>query len=541
MQDWRKRKTRARAVIALALSFAVPLAAAADDDFEAACDALAGLASADYRIDAAEWQKADRQSADPAGVEQSLPAHCLFRAVLDPRPAEAENLSYGVGFELRLPAEWNGRFLFQGGGGFNGSLSPALGSLQGAPSALGRGFAVVTHDGGHRAPSAVDVRFGVDQQARLDFAYQSVEKTTEAAKAIIDQFYGRAPNYSYFMGCSTGGREAMLAAQRLPLEFDGVVSGNAARDFSRLVVNQVYSLQTVHRIAPRDANGQVRYSQVFSDAQLQGLRSAVLEQCDALDGLADGLINDFQACPFDPASQQCDTEATGVAGESQVCLSAEQVGALHDIFGGARNSSGEALYGSFAYDTGIAGSAWRGMHLGSGDGMPANAILGRDSLRGYVLTPPDFDFDPLSFDFDTDMARTRESAIITDASGILHSTFAGRGSKMIVYHGLSDQAMSTGSLIEWYEDLLPRDADGPQDWARLFLVPGMTHCGGGEATDNFDTLSAIQAWVEEGRAPESIIATGAALPDISRPLCPYPQVARYDGGDESDAASFSCR
>src|SRR5690606_26128844 len=144
--------------------------------------------------------------------------------------------------------------------------------------------------------SSVDVRWGVDQQARLDFAYQSVAKTTDAAKAIVDRFYGRAPEYSYFMGCSTGGREAMLAAQRLPLEFDGVVSGNAARDFTRLVVNQVYSLQTVNRIAPRNDAGQPLYAQSFTDAQLQNLRSAVLEQCDALDGLADGMINDFQAC-----------------------------------------------------------------------------------------------------------------------------------------------------------------------------------------------------------------------------------------------------
>ena len=181
------------------------------------------------------------------------------------------------------------------------------------------------------------------------------------------------------------------------------------------------------------------------------------------------------------------------------------------------------------------------MHLGNGEGVPANGILGRDSLRGYILTPADFEFDPLSFDFDEDMSLTYETAAINDATGTLHSTFANKGGKMIVYHGLSDQAMSTGSLLQWYENLLPSTAKGPQEWARLFMVPGMTHCGGGEATDNFDMLTAIQDWVEEGQAPDRVIASGAAMPGITRPLCPYPQVARYEGGDESDAASFVCR
>lgn len=526
-----------KTLLAMGLTLAAPMAAAADAGLQAACSALAGLATDNYRVDTAEWVPAGPVPAGPGGATRELPAHCLFRAVLDPRPSGLENLSYGVGFELRLPADWNGRFVFQGGGGLNGVLSPAFGSLQGSPAALDRGFAVVTHDGGHRAPSSIDVRFGLDQQARLDFAYQSVAKTTTAAKAIVDRFYGRQPEYSYFMGCSTGGREAMLAAQRLPLEFDGVVSGNAARDFTRLVVNQIYGLQTVHRIAPRNAEGQPMYSQSFSNEQLQNLRSAILAQCDALDGLADGMINDFQACRFDPASQQC---GVGNAG-ANVCLSSEQVGALKDLFAGARNSKGEELYGSFAWDTGIAGSAWRGMYLGNGDGVPANGILGRDTLRGYILTPADFDFDPLSFDFDRDLPRTFETAAINDASGILHSTFAERGSKLIVYHGLSDQGMSTGSLLKWYDSLLPRTAEGPQDWARLYLVPGMTHCGGGESTDTFDMLSAIQDWVENDRAPDRVIATGASFPGVTRPLCPYPLVARYEGGNENDAASFSCR
>jgi feruloyl esterase len=157
------------------------------------------------------------------------------------------------------------------------------------------------------------------------------------------------------------------------------------------------------------------------------------------------------------------------------------------------------------------------------------------------MTPARPDLDPLDFDFDRDMALTAETAAINDAIGTLHSSFAGRGGKLIVYHGLSDQGMSAGALTDWYAGLTPRDDSGPQDWARLYFVPGMLHCSGGQATDSFDMLTAIQAWVEDDVAPDRVLASGRALPGVTRPLCPYPSVARYDGGDPNDAASFSCR
>ena len=398
-----------------------------------------------------------------------------------------------------------------------------------------RGFAVVSTDGGHRGRNAIDSRFAVDQQARLDFAYQSVPRATREAKALVNRYYGRKPDYSYFMGCSTGGREAMMAAQRMPLEFDGIVAGNAAFNFSRLVANQVWSLQQVAKVAPRDAAGKPLYSQAFSDAQLKGVAAAVLKQCDALDGLADGMINDQKACRFDPASVSCS------AGGGADCLSTAQVDALKAIFGGTKNSKGESLYGAFPWDTGIGGAAWRGMHFGNGNGVPANAMLGADTLRNYVLTPAQPDLDALTFDFDRDMVRTTESAAITDAVATQHSTFAARGGKLIIYHGLSDQGMAAGPLTQWYERVTPADGGGPQAWARLFLVPGMTHCGGGQSTDQFDMLTAIQGWVEKGQAPDRVVASGQAFPGKTRPLCPYPLVARYQGGNADDQQSFSCR
>jgi Tannase and feruloyl esterase len=521
----------------LALTFG-QLAHASDTEQRSACSSLASLSAADFKVQTAEWVGATRLTVGPAGTALEVPDHCLFRVTLDPRPSDLDNMSYGTGIELRLPANWNGRFLFQGGGGLNGVLLPAVGAVGAFPSALARGFAVVSTDSGHRGKNALDSRFGVDQQAKLDFAYQAVARTTVQAKSLIARFYGKQPDRSYYMGCSTGGREAMLAAERLPLEFDGVVAGNPSYNLTRVAVNQIWSLQTVARIAPQDATGKPDLSRAFSDEQLKSISAAVLRECDALDGLRDGMINDFQACRFDPKSMVCGKHGAPAAGQ---CLAAAQADALTAIFGGARNSRGEPLYGTFPYDTGIASGAWRGMHLGSGGNPPANATLGRDTLRNFAMTPPAPDLDPLRFDFDRDLPRTYETAAINDAVGTLHTSFAGQGGKMIVYHGLSDQAMATGVLTDWYEHLTPRDAQGPQAWARLFLVPGMTHCGGGQSTDQFDMLTAIQEWVENDRAPDRIVATGKAFPGVTRPLCPFPKVARFDGGEANDERSFSCR
>jgi feruloyl esterase len=530
------------ACITVAVSFmrvsSFPALAGDEAESRKACESLAALSTQDFKIEKSEWVVASRVPAGPGGAAMEAPSHCLFRVLLDSRPSGIEGVSYGTGIELRLPLAWNGRLLFQGGGGLNGSLNPAYGTVSGFPSALARGFAVVSTDGGHRGRSGVDSSFAVDQQAKLDFAYQAVQRTTREAKSLIQRYYGRKPDYSYYMGCSTGGREAMMAAQRLPLEFDGVVSGNASFNLTRVAMNQIWSLQTVTRIAPKDANGKPKLFEAFTDAQLKAVADGVLNQCDELDGLKDGMINDFKNCSFDPASLKCGSD---VGSRAPACLSEQQIEGLKDIVGGARNPRGESLYGATPYDTGIAQPAWRQMHLGTATSAPANASLGRDTLRLFSMTPSNPDFDPLRFDFDRDMDLLAETAAINDAVATLHTTFAGRGGKMILYHGLSDQAMWTGALTQWYERLTPRDSQGPQSWARLFLVPGMTHCGGGQSTDQFDMLTAIQQWVEQGQAPDRVIASGRAFPGKTRPLCPYPKVARYDGGNPDDQKSFACR
>ena len=521
-------------LVLLSSSFAL----ADDAEIRAACKSLIPLNTEKFRVEAQEWVVSSTLPAGPGGMTTEVPSHCLFRFVLNPRRSSIEGVSFGTGIELRLPQKWNGRLLFQGGGGLNGVVNPAVGPVPGFPSALARGFAVVSTDGGHRGRSAIDSSFAADQQAKLDFAYQALARTVREVKALINHYYGQQPDYSYFMGCSTGGREAMMAAQRLPLEFDGVVSGNASFNLTRVAVNQIWSLQTVTRIAPRDAAGQPQLYRAYTDKQLEAVSNAVLRECDALDGLKDGMINDFKACGFDPAALRCKSKNDADNGQ---CLSEQQVTGLKDIFGGARNSRGESLYGAYTFDTGIAEPVWRGMHLGTAASPPANATLGRDTLRLFSMTPPNPHLDPLKFDFDRDMTATAETAAINDAVATMHTTFAGHGGKMIVYHGLSDQAMSVGALLDWYEKLTPEKNGGPQSWARLFLVPGMTHCGGGKSTDRFDMLNAIQEWVEKGTAPDRVVASGKAFPGITRPLCPYPKVARYVSGNPNDEKSFVCR
>ncbi len=474
----------------------------------------------------------------PGSPVISLPEHCLFRAVISPR-SSAAGQRLGVGFELRLPTSWNGRFVFEGGGGLDGVLNPAVGGLGGRahPAALAQGFAVVTTDGGHRGASLMDGRFAFDQQARIDYAYGALEKTTWAAKGLIRAFYGRDPDHSYFVGCSNGGRQALIAAERLPLEFDGIVAGDPSFRLAWTNVDQVWNEVVLARGAPKGADGRPIVSRALSPGDLKLVAEAVLRDCDGKDGLKDGMIDDFAACRFDPASLTCR------GGKTPGCLTAIEVRTLEALMEGPHDSRGRSLYAAFPYDSGIGGNAFRQMHFGSsatGDLNAADATLGFDSLRYYAMTPPDPSFDPMKFDFDRDTARVLETSKQNDADAAFLTTFAHRG-KLLLYHGLSDQGLSPLDTLDWYQRLAASTGGRTQDWARLYMVPGMTHCAGGLATDEFDVLEAIQAWVERDEAPDRIVASGKSFPGVTRPLCPYPKVARYEGGDPASEKSFVCR
>ena len=501
------------------------------------CQALAALARPNLVIDNVELVAAGPAPGPPGAPERMLPAHCKVRATINPRTGVGGR-EYGIGYELRLPLEWSGRFMFQGGGGLDGVIGAAVGTVANSaqPPALTRGFAVVSTDNGHSG-SPIDSSFGFDQQARVDYAYNGIAEVTREAKAMVQTFYGQAADYSYFIGCSNGGRQALMASQRLPLEFDGVVAGDPAMSFSRLGLGQVWNMQQLARIAPRDEAGRPIYAQAFSEGDLQLVRGAVLDQCDALDGLADGMINDWQGCGFTPRSLTCSADS------GEHCLSAEKVEVLETLMQGPRSSSGEHLYGPFTWDTGIASAAWRGIRMGSsatGEANSGDATLGLGMFTLLQLTPPDPDWDPLApYDMDELVRRIRYQGGIGDADSPFLSTFA-LDSKMIVYNGMSDQGMSTPHLVRWYEDMVAATGEPGREAVRFFGVPGMTHCGGGEATDQFEMLDAIVDWVEHDRAPDRIVATGSSFPGLSRPLCPYPQVARYTGGDPASADSFTC-
>jgi len=333
----------------------------------------------------------------------------------------------------------------------------------------------------------------------------------------------------------------MMAAQRFPAEFDGIVAGAPAFRLTRAAIAQIWDTQAFLRAAPRDAEGRPVLAAAFSEGDLRLVAESVLRACDAADGLADGSVDAIAACRFEPASLRCAGEKAGA------CLAPAQVEALARAFGGARDGQGRALYSGWNWDAGIAAPGWRAWKLGTSQTAVPNArntTLGPPALGYYFLTPPEPELDPLRFDFGRDPPRTVQTEAINDPTSTMLSTFVARGGRMLVYHGNSDPVFSTQDLVAWWQELA-RDNGGAAalaGWARLFLVPGMTHCGGGPALDDFDPLAAIEAWVERGEAPDRLAARGAAFPGRSRPLCPWPLEARHaGGGDAQEAGSFACR
>ena len=493
---------RAIAVIAIVASGAAPLAHAAQP-----CAALGKFSLPEHRVVIRQAQEVTT----PA-------AHCRVDGVIDERTGR-DGKPYGIGFAVALPANWNGRFLFQGGGGLNGSVQPPVGAqYAGAQSALARGFAVASTDTGHQG-AVFDGSFFADQQAALNFLYQAVPEVTLVAKAIVARHYGKPQAHAYFVGCSTGGREAMLMSQRYPNYFDGIVAvAPAARtSFSNLGLR--YATAALNAAAPRDAQGKPQTRAALSDSDRKLLIDGVLEACDALDGNQDGFIFAPQKCQFDPGRLACKGE------KQEGCLSAAQVTAIRAVARGPRTSSGRQVYPGYYFDTGIANT----------QGLP-----------GVLAGPMIPEGRPVDSNFDVDAAAAEAmsaAAMVGDSSAWTNlSTFRSHGGKLIFVHGVSDPWFSAQESVRYYEQLGPDNAEVPlADWSRLFLVPGMGHCGGGARTlDQFDRLTAVVDWVESGRVTERVIATGTSAPGESRPLCPYPRHAHYGGGDAREAANYTC-
>jgi pimeloyl-ACP methyl ester carboxylesterase len=468
-------------------------------------------------------------------------AHCLVKGEVN-KHTGADGVDYGDRFELRLPDAWTGKLLFQGGGGLDGMVSPAVGGFAvgaGEKDALSRGYAVVSTDGGHQGKSPMDASFGSDPEALADYQYRSTDRVTAVAKKIVTQYYGRLPQHSYMVGCSNGGREAMIASQRYPDDFDGIVAGDPAFDLTRAAIAEAWATARFAEIAPKDANGIPQLYLALSDADLKLFSTAILKACDSLDGLTDGLISNPEECRFDPAVLQCKTE------KNDSCLSAGQVRAIQQTFAGPKSSEGAPLYSGWPYDAGIDAPGWRAWILGTAQ-MPAiNVMIYPQFVNHIALGPNDAPLaSPFAFNFDTDPPRMEKSQDKIDATSTKMAAFHEHGGKIIFYTGMSDPVFSANDLIHYYQKLTHDNGgmDHARAFARLYLIPGMNHCMGGPALDNFDPLTAIEAWVEKGEAPDRILATGKAFSGRSRPLCSYPEIPRYKGsGSTEDAANFVCK
>jgi hypothetical protein len=504
-----------------------------------------------------------------------MPAHCKVSGKMNERTG-VDGKPYAIGFELRMPSNWSGRFLLQANGGADGVVQPAFGNVVSGgatTNALMQGFAVLSSDAGHTAESGPAVGlvggslFGLDPQARLDYGYAANGALAPMAKQLINLHYGQAPKKSYMMGCSNGGRHGMVAASRYADQFDGILAGNPGFNLPKAAVQHAWDIQAFSAVNPD-------IKAAFPPADMKLLADKVLDKCDVLDGLTDGMVNNLQACQkvFDINALQCKSEKT-----SQ-CLSQAQVSALKKVFSGPVNTKGEALYSDWPWDAGVGASqvgfgSWRAWKLqGPIAGVPIIGALGAGSVAYTFSTPPKpVAGNPaalikslIDYNFDTDAAtifatndQFKESAVqfMTPPNAADLSAFKARGAKLMVYHGTSDPVFSFNDTLNWYETLDKTHQGRAASFARLYPVPGMNHCQGGPSTEQFDMLSALVKWVEMDQAPDQVIATARTglNPDVpadwihegqprTRPLCPWPKQARYKGtGNINEAANFSCQ
>jgi feruloyl esterase len=497
---------------------------------------------------------------------QNLPAHCLLVGKMFERVSSMDGQTYAIGFEMRLPVKWSRRFFYQANGGLDGAVVPAVGNGSGGgplTSALLQGFAVISSDTGHNFAQVPF--FGIDPQARLDFGYQAVGKLTPMAKSVIHAAYGTGPAYSYIGGCSNGGRHAMVAAARYPEEYDGYLVGSPGFNLPKSAVASIYGAQQYAPLAGGAVipggpfAGLPDLSAAFTQAERQLLSAKVLEQCDALDGVVDGMVQRTEDCQsvFDLESDV----PTCAGPRDGTCLSAAQKVAIGNIFSGATTSGGSPIYSSFPFDAGHAAgdtAFWEFIAPLILDPGAVGFVFGTPPANPFTFIPPLFaltgNIDQMYaslFATNATYTESGQSFMVPpglDALKALH----GHRARMIVYHGASDPIFSSDDTVRWFENMHASEARN----ARLYLVPGMNHCGNGPATDQFDLLTPLVSWVEQNRAPKEVVASvrGPAnpggpnfelpadwSPDRTRPLCAYPRVAVYRGGDIESAESFACK
>jgi len=439
-----------------------------------------------------------------------LPAFCRVAATLKPSPDS------DIKIEIWLPASgWNGKFEAVGNGGWAGTINyPAM------AQALARGYATTSTDTGHSTPGG---SFALGHPEKLtDYAYRSEHEMTVQAKAVISAFYGNVPARSYFNGCSTGGRQALTEAWRYPDDFDGIIAGAAANPKTHLDTWRIWmGLETLKDPATR-----------IPKEKYPAIHQAVLAACDARDGLKDGLISDPPSCHFDPQVLACKE------GDEPGCLTPKQVQSVRTILGPAKSPrTGEEIFPGYQPGTEL---AW-GLLIGGPD--PYATAL--DQFRYMVFNDPNWDW--RTFDVDRDLAKADQvlHGLLTAIDPKSMTAFFRRGGKLLTYQGWSDQDISPLASVNFYKSVGSALGDPAVSTSmRLFMVPGMGHCGGGEGPNTFDMMVPLEQWVEKGQPPTRVVASHATNGKIdrTRPLCPYPQVARYTGtGSIDEAENFTCQ
>ena len=472
------------------VAFAAAGAFAADDD---PCAGLEAISLPDLNVGAVE------SLADPV-------PHCKLTGTLGRE----------IGFSVWLPTDWNGKFVMGGGGGFVGSIqNQAMGV-----GALQRGYATAGTDTGHQA-AGIDGSWALHNLERIvNYGHVAIHRVSEHAKHIVAMHYGRTAERAYFAGCSNGGRQAMAFSQRYPTDFDAIVAGAPAFDFAGVGASFVNVSQ--HMYPDMDDLA----APILSEEERKMLAAAVLAQCDADDGLEDGIVNDPRDCDFDPASLD---------------LSEEKIAAIRSVYDGPRNADGPVHVG-WPFGGEDAPGGWGSWLAGTGQqpagGPPSAAFgFGVDFMRYMVLHDPDWRYE--GFRLDGFRERTKTVTAVLSATSPDLDAFRAAGGKLLLYHGWSDAALSALATIDYVDAVYARDPTARDD-VRLFLMPGVLHCAGGPGPWFVDYLDAIEQWVESGSPPDQLTA-GFFEGGGARPLCAYPQKAVYTGGDGRSPDSFQCR
>jgi len=519
----------------------VPCARAAGQS----CEQLAQLALPDTKITSAQTVAAGAFT-QPANLEpwlagdphffKRLPAFCRVTAQSKPT-ADSD-----IKIEVWMPSTgWNGKFRGQGNGGFAGSVDYRTLSV-----AVAQGYASASTDTGHSA-GGTDAAWALGHPEKIvDFAYRAIHQMTLVGKATVKAFYGDAPQHSYFTACSNGGRQALMETQRFPEDYDGVLAGAPAYDWTHLLASALWDAQAT-TLDP---------ASYIPAAKIPVIAHAVNASCDAMDGVTDGVLNDPRQCHFEPATLLCKVS------DSNSCLTQPQVTALKKLYEGAHDSKGKRIFPGFVPGGEDGGAGWSLWITGTQPGGAWLFAFGNGFFGNMVYDKADWDYKTAKLDQAVTDADKKYANMLNATDPNLDA-FKKRGGKLIIYHGWNDPAISALSTIQYYEAVQNKLGQSRADsFLRLFLVPGMQHCASGPGPDNFGQFGisqpndpqhniylALEQWVEKGAAPSSVIAAktadGAAgsTPKVkeTRPLCAYPQVAKYKGsGDTNEAANFTC-